>query len=85
MNSQSKEAELPTELAHRAGDGIEVRLLWESGGGRLTVLVTDFRSGSCFELVAGNGSEALDAFYHPFAYAACRGLAHPLAAASSFR
>ena len=60
---------MPTELAHRAGDGIEVLLLWESRGGKLTVVVTDHRNGAWFELVADDGRQALDAFYHPFAYA----------------
>jgi hypothetical protein len=77
MNIQSSEAEMPTELAHRADDGIEVLLLWARGGDRLTVVVNDRRNGDWFELVADDGRQALDAFYHPFAYAAGRGLALP--------
>jgi hypothetical protein len=68
--------DMPTELAHRAGDGIEVLLLWNGGDGQLRVVVDDHRGGSSFELVAGDGKQALDAFYHPFAYAAARGIAY---------
>jgi hypothetical protein len=75
--NQNSQAGMPTELAHRAGDGIEVLLLWDRGDGRLKVVVDDLRSGGSFELVAGDGRQALDAFYHPFAYAAARGLADP--------
>ena len=76
-DKQNNRAVMPTELAHRAGDGIEVLLLWDRGDGRLTVVVDDLRNGDSFELVAGDGRQALDAFYHPFAYAAARGLAFP--------
>jgi hypothetical protein len=72
---QNSQAGMPTELAHRAGDGIEVLLLWYRGDGRLKVVVDDLRNGGSFELVADDGRHALDAFYHPFAYAAARGLA----------
>jgi hypothetical protein len=76
-DNQNSQAEMPTELAHRAGDGIEVLLLWDRGDGQLKVVVDDLRNGRSFELVAGDGRQALDAFYHPFAYAAARGLADP--------
>jgi hypothetical protein len=75
--NQNSQAEMPTELAHRAGDGIEVLLLWDRSDGRLTVVVDDVRTGGSFEVVARDGRQALDAFYHPFAYAAARGLADP--------
>jgi hypothetical protein len=76
-DNKHSRAGLPTELAHRADDGIEVLLLWDTGDGRLTVVVDDLRNGASFELIAGDGRQALDAFYHPFAYAAARGLAYP--------
>ncbi len=66
---------MPTELAHRRADGIEVLLLWDRADGRLLVVVDDLRGGRSFELVADDGRQALDAFHHPFAYAAAR--AHP--------
>ena len=75
--NQNSQAGMPVELAHRAGDGIDVLLLWDRGDGRLKVVVDDLRNGGSFELVASDGRYALDAFYHPFAYAAARGLADP--------
>jgi hypothetical protein len=64
-----------TELAHRAGGGIEVSLLWIRDEDRLEVVVRQLRSGRSFELPADDGRQALDTFYHPFAYAAARGIA----------
>jgi len=40
------------ELAHRAGDGIEVSLLWHETEGRLTVICTDECTGDWFALDA---------------------------------
>ena len=67
-DNQSSQAGMPTELAHRAGEGIEVLLLWDRGDGRLKVVVDDLRNDCSFELLARDGRQALDAFYHPFAY-----------------
>src|SRR5262245_1815046 len=78
-------AEMPTELAYRAGDGIEVLLLWNRGDGRLTVVVDDLRNDDSFELVAGDGRQALDAFYHPFAYEAAASEHEPRVAARARR
>jgi hypothetical protein len=64
------------ELAQRANDGVEIRLLWNRADGRLTIVVDDSRTGESFDLVAESGKEALDAFHHPFAYAAARGVAY---------
>ena len=75
--NRNGQAGMPTELAHRAGDGIDVLLLWDRGDGRLKVVVDDLRNGGSFELVARDGRHALDAFYHPFAYAAACGLTDP--------
>jgi hypothetical protein len=61
------------ELAHRANGGVEVVLLWHEPTGRLTVTVSDGRSGVHFELAA-DPHEALDVFDHPYAHAAFRGL-----------
>ena len=58
-----------TELAHRTGDGIDVYLYWHEPSGRVTVSVLDTRSDDGFELEV-DGICALDAFNHPFAYAA---------------
>jgi len=63
------------ELAHRAADGVEVGLFWRSDADRLFVVVDDAGSGDLFELEVSSG-EALDAFEHPYAYAAHRGIAY---------
>ena len=59
------------ELAHRAGDGVEVSLLWSPSDGRLTVVVDDAKAHERFALDAPP-EEALDVFYHPYAYGASR-------------
>jgi hypothetical protein len=56
------------ELAHRASDGVEVWLRWNPEDGRLTVLVEDTKAETGFDLEA-RADNALDVFYHPFAYA----------------
>jgi hypothetical protein len=61
------------ELAHRANDGVEVGLFWHIDADRLVLVVDDARSGDLFELEVA-ASEALDAFEHPYAYAARRGV-----------
>ena len=57
------------ELAARDSDGIHVLLLWHPRENALTVSVEDARVGGRFH-VAVTPDRALDAFYHPFAYAA---------------
>jgi hypothetical protein len=69
------------ELAFREGDGIEVALLWDSVEDRVLLNVRDGRTGEWF--VCGvDRAEALEAFRHPFAYAARRRarIEHPLRA-----
>jgi hypothetical protein len=61
------------ELAYRANDGVEVGLFWNTTDDRLVVVVDDSRSGDLFELHV-SPAEALDAFEHPYAYAAHRGV-----------
>jgi hypothetical protein len=60
-----------TELARRTGDNLAVSLLWRRDDNRLRVVVTDTIGGREFELDA-HPENALDIFYHPFAYAAFR-------------
>ena len=62
------------ELAHRSNDGLDVALVWNQTTDHLAVTVYDGRSGTAFELVVQTGAEALDAFRHPFAHAAWRGV-----------
>lgn len=60
------------ELAHRTNNGIDVYLLWHPADDTLAVTVFD-DAGESFELVV-DPAEALDAFDHPYAYAAFRGV-----------
>jgi hypothetical protein len=57
------------ELATRESDGLHVQLLWDRRTGAVTVAVEDLRAGDRFHLAVVR-ERALDAFYHPFAYAA---------------
>ena len=59
------------ELAHRTSDGIEITLFWSKPSNQVTVAVLDTRSGEALEFDV-DGSAALDAFNHPYAYAATR-------------
>ena len=65
----SSAAQQTRELAVRDSDGIQVRLLWHPLENGVTVSVEDARLGDRFQL-AVTPDHALDAFYHPFAYAA---------------
>ncbi len=66
MSSVSPQAR---ELAARESDGVRVLLLWHPDDNALTVSVEDARVGDRFQLAVAR-DRALDAFYHPFAYAA---------------
>jgi hypothetical protein len=59
------------DLAHRRNDGIDVVLWWSPDDDEIAVEVLHLASDESFELVVESG-RALDAFYHPFAYAARR-------------
>lgn len=63
----------PRELAHRVNDGVEIVLFWNEATDELTVYVSDERSRAYFELAARR-DQALDVFYHPYAYAASMGI-----------
>jgi hypothetical protein len=56
-------------LASRESDGLAVSLLWHPRDDSVTLSVADSRTGDRFQL-AVDRERALDAFYHPFAYAA---------------
>jgi hypothetical protein len=58
-----------TELAHRASDGIDVYLFWNELTNRISVRVLDARRDAGLEFEV-DGRHALDAFNHPYAYAA---------------
>jgi hypothetical protein len=57
------------ELATRENDGLAVALLWHPREDALTVSIADARTGDRFRFEVDR-NRALDAFYHPFAYAA---------------
>ena len=59
------------DLANRRNDGIDVTLWWSPADDSVSVEVLHLASDSSFEL-AVERARALDAFYHPFAYAARR-------------
>ena len=61
------------ELASRGTDGLAVSLVWSKATNRVRVTVADERFDEAFDLDVP-GAHALAAFYHPFAYAAVRGL-----------
>ena len=69
------------ELDVRSGDGLEVALLWQPETNRVTVSVFDAKTGDDFGIEV-DPAEALDAFHHPYAYAASRGI-HLVAAQPS--
>lgn len=59
------------DLAHRRNDGIDVVLWWSPEDDSVAVEVLHLATDESFEL-AVDRDRALDAFYHPFAYAARR-------------
>ena len=66
-------------LATRKNAGIEVTLLWTEDTNTVAVLVRDDCNDDQFELSVEPGTNALDAFEHPYAYAAWRGIDYRLA------
>jgi hypothetical protein len=56
------------ELARRKNDGVDVALLWSPVDDRLTVVVEDTKLNERFELET-RPEDALEVFYHPYAYA----------------
>jgi hypothetical protein len=57
------------ELAHRTSEGIDVTLFWSAPANRVSVEVFDSHSNETLEFEVEGGA-ALDAFNHPYAYAA---------------
>jgi len=68
-----EEQALREELDCRENDGIRVSLVWSRADGSLIVAVRDARTAERFKLSIGP-EQALDAFKHPFAYAASSSL-----------
>jgi hypothetical protein len=67
------------ELASRDNGGLHVSLLWTQETDVFTVSVDDLGTGDRFELVVEDRNP-LDVFYHPYAYAAVRGVEYGIAA-----
>ena len=63
-------AAAPRELDSRVSDGIHVRLLWHRRTNRVSVAVSDTKTGEAFDLEVRRGQRALDVFHHPYTYAA---------------
>ena len=63
------------ELAYRHSDGVHVTLVWYPTTDRVVVEVFDENAGETFE-VEVPAARALDAFWHPYAYAAFAGVAY---------
>jgi hypothetical protein len=61
------------ELDFRSTDGLEVTLLWQPETNRVSVSVFDAKTGDDFDLDV-QPEDAVDAFHHPYAFAASRGL-----------
>jgi hypothetical protein len=57
------------ELAQRLSGAVEVLLLWHPEIDRVEVSVRDLTTGAGFQIEVAPG-DAIDAFYHPYAYAA---------------
>jgi hypothetical protein len=60
---------LMRELDRRKSDGIEVTLLWNARTKAVFVSVVEERSAASFQFEVPP-ADALDAFHHPYAYAA---------------
>ena len=59
------------ELDYRENDALHVWLLWNRANDSLVVRVSDLKTDDSFELPV-RAHQAMDAFLHPFAYAARR-------------
>ena len=57
------------ELAQRTSDGIEITLFWTKPSDRVAIAILDTRSTEALEFDV-DARAALDAFNHPYAYAA---------------
>jgi hypothetical protein len=55
-------------LDYRAGDGMEVALIWDRPRNKAVVATLDRGSGHYFEVPVASAQSALDVFHHPTAY-----------------
>ena len=69
-SATGERASTPTrELAQRLSGAVEVLLLWHPEIDRVELSVRDLTTGAGFQIEVAPG-DAIDAFYHPYAYAA---------------
>ena len=66
--SEQVEVQANATLVETRNAGVEVRLVWRREADSLTLVVSDESTGEWFEVPVAR-DRALDAFYHPFAYA----------------
>jgi hypothetical protein len=59
------------ELSRRTSGGLEVALYWDDRTSAVTLSVTDAATGEIFEIEVP-GTDALDAFHHPYVYLGAR-------------
>jgi hypothetical protein len=79
MKREAIERNAPTrELAQRLSGSVEILLLWQPGAGGVELSVRDLVTGAGFHFEVEPG-DAIDAFYHPYAYAATRGHSYRVA------
>jgi hypothetical protein len=72
MKREVAERNAPTrELAQRLSGADEVLLLWRPEIDRVELSVRDLVTGAGFQIDVAPGN-AIDAFYHPYAYEAAR-------------
>jgi hypothetical protein len=67
--SASRQHETWSELAVRENDGLVVSLFWSKATNRVQISVVDHMFDAELRIDVA-GACALDAFYHPFSYAA---------------
>jgi hypothetical protein len=77
MEFETEGAEMLKELDTRISNEIEVSLLWSSADNRVLVRVYDASTEEELELEV-DPAHALDAFHHPYAYAARRRVLDPV-------
>ena len=61
------------ELDFRSNEGLEVTMLWHPESNAVSISVFDARTGDDFDLDV-DATDAMDAFHHPYAYAASQGV-----------
>jgi hypothetical protein len=84
MNTAAEGAEMSRnahllELDTRTSNGITVTLFWSRATGSVSLVVVDNAAGESFDLEI-DPADARDAFHHPYAYAAYRGVPELIAA-----